>query len=581
VKLSFLEIANKYAREVVAGEVPACSYVRAACERHLRDLEAQESAEFPYILKPALVNRACGFLQLLPHIKGPKAGQLLKLEPWEVFLVGSIFGWVRKDNGKRRFRRVYTEVPRGNAKSTLSAGIGLYCVAADGEAGAEVYSAATTRDQARIVFEIAQEMARKSPGYRKKFGVKVLAHAITQPSSASIFRALSADADTLDGKNIHLAIVDELHAHPTRAVYDVLETGTGKRDQSLFWVITTAGTDQAGICFEVRSYVIKVLKGVISDDSIFGIIYTLDEGDDKAEPPVPGDDWADPATWVKANPNWNVSVMPEVVSQLAQKAIETPSAQNNFLTKHLNVWCNADVAWADIFKWKACADPALNEQDFQHGRCMAALDLASKVDIAALLKLFWKDLPAWDKESQKAIEGRTERHYYCFPSFYLPEATVRESKNSQYTGWVRSGYIIVTPGNIIDLDAIEEEIKAWPGRFEVAQVAYDPFQATQLSTHLTDDGFEMVEIKPTVLNFSEPMKELDALVRAGRFHHTGNPVLSWMMSNVVCHRDKKDNIYPNKERPENKIDGVVAIIMALSRAMIEPAECGEFKPFIV
>jgi len=578
--VTFLQVASEYARQVAAGEVPACAFARAACARHLRDLAAQESAEFPYIMKPALVARACNFLQLLTHIKGPKAGQLLKLEPWEVFIVASVFGWVRKDNGKRRFRRVYTEVPRGNAKSTLSAGIGLYCLAADGEAGAEVYSAATTKDQARIVFEIAQTMARKSAGYRKQFGVKVLAHALTQPSTGSIFRALSADADTLDGKNIHLAIIDELHAHPTRAVYDVLETGTGKRDQSLLWVITTAGTDQAGICFEVRSYTVKVLNGTISDDSVFGIIYTIDEGDDKADPPVPGDDWTEPETWAKANPNWRVSVMPEVVAQLAQKAIETPSAQNNFLTKHLNIWCNADVAWADMFKWKACSDAELKESYFEGARCMGGLDLSSKIDIAALVKIFWKDLDGRG-EAWKEDPGKTFRHYYFFPRFYLPEETVRDSKNSQYVGWVKSGHLRVTPGTIISFDEIEEEIKGWPERFEVVQIAFDPTQATQISTHLIESGLEMVEVKPTVLNFSEPMKELDALIRAGRFHHDGNPVMSWMISNIVCHYDRKDNIYPNKERPENKIDGVVAAIMALSRAMIEPEEAKPFKPFTI
>ena len=464
-----------------------------------------------------------------------------------------------EDTGTRRFRKTYTEVPRGNAKSTLSAVIGNYCLAADGELGAEVFSAATTREQARIVFDVAQNMARRSLGFRRKLGVRVDAHAIVQPNTASVFKALAADNDTLDGLNTHLAIVDELHAHKTRAIYDVIETSTGKRNQSLLWSITTAGSNQAGIAYEIRTYVTKILDGIFRDDSFFGIIYTIDDGDD----------WKDPAVWQKANPNWDVSVMPDVFAQLALKATRTPSAVNNFKTKHLDVWTNADVSWMDMVAWRRGADPELKEEDFNGERCWGGLDLASKVDIAPLIKLF-----------KRTIDGQA--HYYAFMKAWLPEAAILASSNSQYAGWVASGFLTVTAGDVIDYAEIEEELDAWPGKFEVVGVAFDPFQATQFSTRMTAKGFPMIEVRATVQNFSEPMKEFDALVRSGRFHHTGDPVLEWMVSNVVCHTDKKENIYPNKQTAQNKIDGVVATIMALSRALLDEGDRGaDFPPFVV
>jgi phage terminase large subunit-like protein len=530
-------------------------------------MEAMIGPEFPYRMDARRAAAICGFIELLPHVKGPKANTLIFLEPWEVFILVSVFGWVIKATGKRRFRKVYIEVPRGNAKSTLSAGVGLYCTAADGEAGAEVFSVATTKDQAKITFEIAQQMAKKSAGFRKRFGVTVPAHAISQAASMSVFKALASDSDKLDGLNVHLAIIDELHAHPDRGVYDVMETGTGKRDQSLMWCITTAGTDQAGVCYEVRGYVLKILAGTVRDDKVFGVVYTLDQGDKKRTPPIEGDDWTEPASWAKANPNWGVSVMPEVVASLIKEAVETPSKQNNIKTKHLNLWCNADVAWLDIQRYRAAGDPGLKIESFKGERCWGALDLASKIDVAVALRLFCR------------IVGKV-RHYYCFPVFWLPEKRVRESDNSQYEGWVKQRYIRVTSGDIIDFDAIEAELETWSGQVKLASVAYDPFQATQMSTHLSAEGFPMLEVGQTVKNLSDPMKQLDAMVRAGRWHHDGNPVMEWMFSNVLAHYDHKDNIFPNKQKPENKIDGPVAAIMALSRAMVEPDPPKPFKPFI-
>jgi phage terminase large subunit-like protein len=545
----YAAVARRYAEAVVAGDIPACHWVQLACRRQLDDLVRFRGKASPYRFNPALADgkgkkyhpadNLCAFIERLPHVKGPLAGEPIKLEPWQVFILTTVFGWVKPD-GKRRFRRSYIEVPRGNAKSTLSSCVALYMLAADREGGAEIYSLATTRDQARIVFGDAQAMARKSPGFRSRFGVEVGAHNLHVLATGSKFEALSAEGSTLDGLNIHFGCVDELHAHKTRTVYDVVETGTGKRDNSLLWVITTAGSNRAGICYEIRTFVNRLLEGLFEDDSQFGIIYGLDDADD----------WASESALIKANPNWGISVRPEVLLPLQAKAMQMPSAANNFKTKHLNEWVNADTAWMDMRAWDACADVNLSEQDFIGQPCFIGLDLASKVDIAAKAKVFER-------------EGR----FYVFLSYYLPEAAVEDGRNSQYSGWARRGLLTVTPGNVTDFDQIEAELVADASRFQIEEVPFDPFQATQLSSHLIAQGLPMVEMRPTVLNFSEPMKQLEALVLQRRLVHDGDPILAWMISNVVCHRDAKDNIYPRKEREENKIDGVVALIMALGRQM--------------
>lgn len=547
--VNYQAIAEQYCKDVLSGKILACEYVKMACERQVKDL-ANKKLAFTYDASKG--SRVCSFVELLPHIKGALAGQPIKLEPWQIFIIMTVFSWVNAE-GSRRFRRVYIEVPRGNGKSALSSAIGLYMLTADNEGGAEVYSFATTRDQAKIVFGDAQQMARKSAGLRSHFGVDVNAHNIFVSKTASKFEALSAEGSTLDGLNTHFACIDELHAHKTRAVYDVVETSIGKRLQSLLWVITTAGSNRAGICYEVRGFVSKILKGDAKDETQFGIIYGLDKDDD----------WTTEQAMIKANPNWGVSVMPEVLLSLQSKAMSMASASNNFRTKHLNEWVNADVSWMDMRKWDECADPSLEITDFGGEECYMALDLASKTDIAAKINLFVRD-----------------GEYYAFGNYYLPRETVDKGENAQYSGWESLGLLTVTEGAIIDFQVIEDKILNDCKQFDVIEVPYDPFQATQLSMRLLNQGVNMVEVRPTVLNFSEPMKQLEALVLSGKFHHNGDPVLSWMVSNVVCHIDAKDNIYPRKERPENKIDGVVALIMALSRAIANNNDSGSLDDFL-
>ena len=538
----YIQIALDYARDVINGVVPACKYVKQACQRQIDDLQ---NYDLPYQFDADRAEHICIFVELLTHIKGEWRGKNIELVPSQIFILTTVFGWVDSD-GYRRFKTAYIEWPRKNAKSTLSSAVALYCMLADGEGAPEVYSAATTRDQARIVFNDAAEMIKQNQGIRDRFGVRVAGKTLNRnihcERNGAKFEPLSRDqGGNLDGLNVHCGIIDELHAHKTREVFDVIETATGARRQPLLWLITTAGFNRAGICYEQRAYVIKLLNGSHIDNEYFGIIYTIDDKDD----------WADPKSWEKANPLWGVSVNPQDIERKARKAIETPSATNNFLTKHLNVWVNADVAWMDMRKWSACADPAMQINDYLDWDCWLGLDLASKIDIAAKIYIF-----------------RRDEDYRLFVRFWLPDETIQSSDNSQYSGWAREGYLIATNGATIDYNEIQQSIIDDFRNYNVNECCFDPFQATQMSNNLIDEGLTMVEVRPTILNFSEPMKTLEELVINGKLKHDGNPVMEWMISNVVCHRDQKDNIYPRKEFPQNKIDGPVAAIMALSRAMV-------------
>lgn len=546
----YVGIATEYAHSVVAGNIVACKWVQLACQRQLNDLERRG---FQWTFDHERATHVCRFIELLPHIEGKWARerQLIELEPWQIFILTTVFGWI-DESGYRRFRIAYIEVPRKNAKSTLSAGIALYCLAADNEPGAQVYSAATTRDQARIVWRTAKAMLEKTPGLQRRFGVEASVNSVYIESEQAFFQPLSRDqGGNHDGYNVHAAIVDELHAHKQRDIWDVLETATGAREQPLIWAITTAGFNRAGICYEQRAYTVKQLERTAAelDESYFGIIFTIDEGDD----------WATPVAWQKANPNWGVSVSPEDIENKARKAVEMASATNNFLTKHLNVWVNADTAWMDMQAWERCEDDSLQPESFLGEEMTGSLDLASKVDVAANVRVFKRD-----------VEG--VEHFWVFPIFYVPEEAADSGKNSHYAGWARSGHMKTTPGNVIDFAYIEDDIRAAASQFNVSEYLYDPWQATYLATRLQEEGLNMIEYRQTVQNMSEPMKMLEALVLSGRLHHDGNPVMTWMMSNVVAHLDAKDNIYPRKEFAENKIDGPVALIMGLGRALLGKEE---------
>lgn len=537
----YIALANQYAEDVLTGVIPAGHWVRRACQRQRDDL----ARDWEYVFDEDKAEHICAFIELLPHIKGKWARERRKitLEPWQCFILTTVFGWIHRETGLRRFTEVYQEVARKNAKSTISAGVALYMFAADGEQGAEVYTAATTRDQAKIVFGDARLMAEREAEMRSALGIDVQAHRLVVLDSASKLEPLSAEGSTLDGLNVHCAIIDELHAHKRRDVYDVIDTARGSREQSLLFCITTAGTDRSGICYERRNHACQVLDGAVKDERLFGIIYTLDEGDNPL----------DPAVWIKANPNYGVSVLPDDMESAARKAEAVPSAMANFLTKRLNVWVNADSPWMDMQAWDKCADPTLTLEKVKHLPCWIGLDLASKVDVAAVARLF---------------RDEAADLYYLIPEFYLPERALEISANSQYDGWRRSGWLTVTEGEVTDYDAIEAQIERDMAELSVREVPYDPWQATQLSSHLVGKGVPMVEFRQSTGNFSEGMKTLEALVLTGKLRHNGNPMMTWMVSNTVYRPDEYENVRPRKERPENKIDGTVAAIMALSRAIV-------------
>jgi phage terminase large subunit-like protein len=561
----FQLISDQYIADVKSGAVPACKWVRLACQRQSDELLLQGTEDFPYTYDPDKGIRACKFIEKLPHIAGFH-GRVV-LEPWQVFIVMTVFSWLRAGTRWRRFRREYTEIPRGNGKSLLMAAIGLYLAFMDDEPGAEVYVAAVSKDQTKHVFELAaQPMALRTPEFRKRYGVEVSAHSITQLSTTSFFRALASKTNTLDSLNIHFGIIDELHAHPSREVYESLDTGTGKRDNSMLWCITTAGSDRSGICYDRRAYICNILEKKVRADTWFGIIYTIDDDDD----------WATEEALKKANPNWGVSVKPDDVMGKLKEAMTQASAAPNFKTKHLNVWVGADHAWMDLIRWNKCADAKLNEDTFSGQNSVIGLDLASKLDLLAGMKIFWedKDTEVTDhKTGETSVEMK--RHYYVFGSYWTNEENIANSKNASYAGWKADGRLEVCPGSTNNYNTVEDWIKDTAKLYQVLEVAHDPYQAVELVNHLTEEGITMVEIPQMPKYLSEPMKELEAAVYDGRFHFDGDPVLTWAISNVVAHADKNDNLFPNKERPENKIDPATALLTGLNRVMVQASTTSE------
>jgi phage terminase large subunit-like protein len=538
-----IDQAHDYMRGVLAGEIPTCKWVKLAVQRQIDDLERPVSDQWPWVFDPARAVRPCEFIELLPHIKGKWARdrRLIELNAWQSFILTTIFGWVHRDTHLRRFRDVYLEIPRKNAKSTLSSGVALFMLTADGEPGAEVYSAATTKDQARIVFDDAKQMAERTPDMRTYLGLAILQHSITVAHTASSFKPLAAEGSTLDGLNVHFTVLDELHAHKTRAVYDVIDTARGAREQSILWNITTAGTDLSGICYERRTYTTKVLERVIEDHSTFGIIYTIDEGDN---PFVE-------SSWAKANPNWLASVLRDDMEAASRNAENSDSSRNNFFTKRLNVWVNGESAWMDMVAWARCADPKMSLGDFSGERCWMGLDLAQKKDFAALCLVFQRD-GVW---------------HVC-TRLYLNELAVQESGNAHLSGWARAGHVVVTDGDITDFDVLADDLRRYCKLFDVQEIAFDPALSMYFAGKLIEEGLPLVEIAQRALFFTPPLIQVENLVHEKKLKFDGNPVMTWMVSNLVVKVSKFNELRsPTKERPENKIDGPMAMLMALGRAL--------------
>lgn len=552
-------IAKQYASDVVKGKIPAGKSIRLQCARFIRELKEVRKRAFPFRFDDEKAGRVCRFIERLPHTKGKWARKkdTLRLEPWQIWILCCTFGWLRKKDGLRRFRVLFVVVPRKNGKSALTAGIGLYMFCADGEAGAEVYSGATNEKQAWEVFGPARLMAMRTPPLLKRFGIDVNAKNLSIASDNSKFETIIGDPG--DGQSPSCSIHDEYHEHPDDGQVDTMQTGMGAREQPLQVKITTAGDNLAGPCYSDIQDERKKLAGIghnggapLNDETFF-VEYTIDEDDD----------WKSEEALRKANPNFDVSVSADFLLARQRDAIATPRKAGVFKTKHLDLWVAAKAAYFDIEAWRRCKDPAIPQkttnaiklEELRGRRCILGLDLASKVDIAALEYLF---PPLGDKATP-------EDPYIRIGRYFLPAETV--ANVSAYQSWDALALLDVTAGNIIDFDEIVLAIEDAVERFEVEQVAYDPFQATMLVTQLTKAGVPVIEFRQTVLNMSEPMKELDALTRSLGIRHGGCPVMEWEMANVVAALDKKDNVFPNKPRAEDKIDNPVALIMAIGAAL--------------
>lgn len=533
---NYTETANNYAYDVISGQIPAAKYIKLAAQRHLDGLKAQDK----YTYDEAKAHKACKFIEAQYHTKGKWAQKKehLLLEPWQLFFVCSVFGWVHAATGFRKYREVLLLVPRKNGKSALAAAIGLYMLCADGEYGAEVYTGATSEKQAKEVFVPAQQMVRMNPPLVDHFEIQNNASNICILRNGSKMEPIIGNPP--DGSSPSCAIVDEVHEHKDSRLIDTMITGMGARDQPLMLYITTAGDNLSGPCYQLQLEAQKVLEGVQENDTLFSLIYGIDIGDD----------WADLDSMIKANPNYGVSVSEDFLLSRLQDAKNNARKQSTFMTKHLNVWVGSREAFFNVDKWTQCkAD--INLKDQFGKRAYIGLDLASRVDIAAIEVL----IPDGDE-------------YIRFGRYYLPESALTGG-NEMYGAWAREGWLTITDGEIIDFNIIKDDILELCSQFEVIELAYDPFQATMLITELMAEGVPVVEMRPTVLNFSEPMKSLDALIRAGKIQHNGDPVQTWMISNVVAKEDAKENVYPRKERSENKIDGVISLLMALGRCQHE------------
>ncbi|XQZ33483.1 terminase large subunit [Paracoccus yeei] len=558
-----------WARKVVEGKVVAGHLTRLACQRHLDDLKAGKDRGLVWDREAAL--HAIEFFSHLRHSTGEWAGQPFDLQPWQQFVVGSVFGWKRAD-GLRRFRTAYVEVARKNGKSALLAGIALYALVADGEAGAHVYAAATTRDQARIVFGEAERMVAASPALSARVTRTVNNLAVLP--TASWFRPLSADASKMDGLNVHFAAVDEVHEHPGPEIIQKLNTATGARRQPLIFEITTAGHDRHSVCRQHHEFSVKALESTLPEETAdpwFAFIATIDAGDD----------WTDPKVWVKANPSLGVTVKLDDLKRQIDEAREMPAQQNAIRRLRLNEWTEQVTRWLDMEVWAEgglsatvggadiAGELSRLEQLLAGRECYGGLDLARVNDLSAFLLLF--------PPTRDAALGSLAEKWIVLSRFWVPEEDIgRRARRDRvpYDVWRDQGFLVATPGNATDFAFIEAEIIALAGRFDLRELAYDRTFAGEIVQHLQDEGINLVQFGQGFLSMAAPTAELERLAVSRLLWHGGHPVLRWNASNVAVRQDPAGNIKPDKERSSERIDGIVALCNALGRAMMRDESAG-------
>ena len=540
-------IAEVYAEKVLSGEVLTNELVQLAVKRYYADLENALDKGWHFDKKAAM--RAINFIERLKHTKGEWAGQRFRLEPWQQFVLWNIFGWKNAD-GTRRFRYAYIEIARKNGKTALSAGIGLYMLFADGESRPEVYSAATVKDQAKICFSDAVEIVKATD---LKNYLTPYRNSIVYELKGGTMKPLSSDYGTHDGLNPSCGIIDEFHAHKDSGMFDVIKSAFGARRQPLMFIITTAGFDKSGVCYAYRENVIKVLRGVNEDDSLFGIIYTLD---DKSE-------WDDPKMWIKANPNLGVSLSTDYLADQVKDAKNRPEAVRNVMTKNVDLWVDAERTWILDDAWQKCigtTDPA----DLKGCACWGGLDLSNVSDITAYVLLFHEN-----------------DRFQLQPHFWIPEEKMLEKirkENINYDKWAAEGYVTVTPGNVIDYDFVKADILRIVADYDLRTSAYDRWNSSQTIIDLQNEGMECNPFGQGYGSMSAPTKEFEKLVLTGKIEHFSNPVLRWMLASTLVKTDPAGNIKPDKEKSTQKIDGIVASIMALGEWMTAQAN-DESNPY--
>lgn len=541
-------LIDRYAETIVAGELPAGKFHRLACVRHLRDRGVEGSRAFPFVLDVARANRFLAFGEELAHYKGELAGRRIRWQPYQVFRLGSLFGWVHKTTGLRRFRHAYNELPRKNGKSLEDAVVGLYATFFDGEAGAEGYCAATKKDQARIVFGDAKRLVQQSPWLKQR--IAVLKSNLYREASASKLEPLGADEDSLDGLNPQFISLDEIHKYKTRAMIDVLETATGARRQPIIFKITTAGDDLQSPCGDEHTYACHILERSLIDETYFAFIAHADDGDD----------WTAAATARKANPNYGVSVNPADLAAKVTKARGIPGARAAYEQKHLNRWVNASQPWLSVDGWRKGQTTGWTAADLVGRPCFVGVDLSAKLDLTALIALF----PAGPGEPAAKV----------LRWIWTPEATLVERAHrdrAPYDQWRAAGILRTTPGTRIDSQVIRAALRELRAFATIRAVGFDPWHSEQLITQLVnEDGFPpetILEVPQTYRGMSSGASALEAAILAGEVDAGGDPLMTWSVGNVVVQRDGKDNIFPIKKRSRGRIDPVMALVIAWALAL--------------
>lgn len=488
---------------------------------------------------------ACQFIEALCHTKGMWAGKPFELIPWQEQIIRDVFGTI-KPNGYRQFTQAYIEIPKKQGKSELAAAVALLLLCGDGEERAEVYSCASDRQQASIVFDVAADMVRMTPALSRRVKILRSTKRLVYTPTNSFYQVLSADAYSKHGFNVSGLVFDELHSLPDRKLYDVMTKGSGDaRTQPLFFEITTAGTNTNSICYEVHQKALDILEGRKADPTFYPVIYGAG----------PEEDWTDPEVWKKANPSLGITVGIDKVEAACESAKQNPSEENAFRQLRLNQWVKQEVRWMQLEKWDRC-NFVVNPEELRGRVCYGGLDLSSSTDITAFVLIF----PPLDEDDK----------YQVLPFFWLPEETLDlrvRRDHVPYDTWEKQGYVQTTEGNVIHYRFIEEFIHDLGEIYNIKEIAFDRWGAVEMTQVLDEMGFDVIPFGQGFKDMSPPTKELYKLVLEEKIAHSGNPVLRWMIDNVFVRTDPAGNIKMDKSKSTEKIDGAVALVMALDRAI--------------